>query len=486
MQTENLKFSCAVHRMKIIRSILLITFVSLLPSQLFAQPIRFELGQRTRALEFAWDAQPDVEARKRATINIKQAVTLFFALKLNEAAKNLDQARFALQSATPPSSEAQWAESLFVLPEARLIDKTATTLGFTVDKFYSTTAEIPKGAIMKLGISNAGKIKIIDFPITNLPIQAQLPLAFLKVTDGDFALTAKIVVGGKMLTSSEQTISVVANLSPRIAALKQVTENSDPKNTDGETAKLITGLLANLEQKKTLETNLPAARLLAETENVLKAQAAKQSFYGNSKSGQYWLSLATAGTPIPVRMLAPAAVKQKKALPLVIALHGAGGSENMFFDTYGHGMITQLCEQRGWLLVSPRGTGMKPERVAEIIEAVAKLYPVDLKRVFVVGHSMGAGQTAAASNLMPEKFAAVAALGGGQAIKTPSEGVKKLPFFVGAGSEDFGLRGAKALNESLQQAEVKKNIFREYAGIEHLTIVQVALKDVFTFFDSVR
>lgn len=87
---------------------------------------------------------------------------------------------------------------------------------------------------------------------------------------------------------------------------------------------------------------------------------------------------------------------------------------------------------------------------------------------------------------MPEKFAAVATLGGGQAIKTPVEALKKLPFFVGAGTEDFGLRGAKALNESLQQAEVKKTIFREYAGIEPLTIVQVALKDVFTFFDSVR
>ena len=99
---------------------------------------------------------------------------------------------------------------------------------------------------------------------------------------------------------------------------------------------------------------------------------------------------------------------------------------------------------------------------------------------------MGAGQTAAASNLMPEKFAAVAALGGGAAIKTPVEALKKLPFFVGAGSEDFGLRGAKALNESLQKAEVGKLIFREYADIEHLTIVQVALKDVFTFFDSVR
>ena len=154
--------------MKIIRLIFLLVFASIFSIHLCAQPIRFELGQRTRALEFAWDAQSDAEARKRATVSIKQAVTLFFALKLNEAAKNLDQARFTLRSTMPLSSEAQWAESLYVLPEARLIDRTATTLAFTVDKFYPTIDEIPKGAILKLGILNAEKIKIIDFPITNL------------------------------------------------------------------------------------------------------------------------------------------------------------------------------------------------------------------------------------------------------------------------------------------------------------------------------
>jgi predicted peptidase len=177
-------------------------------------------------------------------------------------------------------------------------------------------------------------------------------------------------------------------------------------------------------------------------------------------------------------------VKAGQPLPLVIALHGAGGSENMFFETYGAGAIAKLCEQRGWLLVSPRGTGMKPERVAELIDAMDKLYPVDRARVFVVGHSMGGGQTAAAANLTPEKFAAVAVLGGGGAVRNTTDDFKKLPFFIGIGTEDFALRGAKTLNEGLQKAEVKTINYREYADIEHLTIVQVALRDVFAFFDG--
>ena len=160
--------------MKMIKSILLFAVVSILPINLSAQPIRFELGQRTRALEFAWDAQPDAEMRKRATVSIKQAVTLFFALKLNEAAKNLDQARFALKSTAPLSSEAQWAESLSVLPEARLIDKTATKLNFTVGTFYSTVEEIPKGAVVRLvlqGLHN-DKPQMVISSIVSLPFCA--------------------------------------------------------------------------------------------------------------------------------------------------------------------------------------------------------------------------------------------------------------------------------------------------------------------------
>jgi predicted peptidase len=97
---------------------------------------------------------------------------------------------------------------------------------------------------------------------------------------------------------------------------------------------------------------------------------------------------------------------------------------------------------------------------------------------------MGGGQTAAAANLTPEKFAAVAVLGGGGAVRNTTDDFKKLPFFIGIGTEDFALRGAKTLNEGLQKAEVKTINYREYADIEHLTIVQVALRDVFAFFDG--
>lgn len=465
------------------RHLFVVAFISVWSINLLAQPIRFELGQRTRAMEIAWDAQPNLEARKRATTHLKQAVTLFFAFKLNDAAKHLDEARFALKSNTLLTPEAQWAESLYVAPETRLLDKSATTLAFTLDKLYPTVDSIPKGAILQLNLSSSNKAKAVVFPITTLPLQQQLPLALAKIADGDFTLMSKIVIGKKVLASSEQTISVVSNLNDRLAKLKPMLNGMMPYDMTSETMKGIVGVLDSLANKKTLEANYPAARLLAEVE---AAHAAPQAFYGNKKIGQFWLTFTPGQGTIPVRMLAPAAAKAGKPLPLVIALHGAGGSENMFFETYGYGTIAKLCEQRGWLLVSPRGTGMKPERVAELIDAMDKLYPVDRRRVFVVGHSMGGGQTSAAANVTPEKFAAVAVLGGGGTARNTTETFKNLPTFIGVGTKDFALRGAKALNEALQKAEVKTINYREYADIEHLTIVQVALRDVFAFFDGVQ
>ena len=57
-----------------------------------------------------------------------------------------------------------------------------------------------------------------------------------------------------------------------------------------------------------------------------------------------------------VRVQVPRDMKKGQSVPLVLALHGAGGSENMFFDGYGDGKVARLCAERGWLLAAPTGT----------------------------------------------------------------------------------------------------------------------------------
>ena len=67
---------------------------------------------------------------------------------------------------------------------------------------------------------------------------------------------------------------------------------------------------------------------------------------------------------------------------------------------------------------------------------MAKRYPIDKSRLFVVGHSMGAGQAVGLARSHPERWAGVACLGGGGPVPVKEE-LKKVPFYVGVGSDDY-------------------------------------------------
>src|SRR5262249_7637007 len=154
--------------------------------------------------------------------------------------------------------------------------------------------------------------------------------------------------------------------------------------------------------------------------------------------------------------------KKDAPLPLVIACHGLGGTENLFFEGYGRGAIVRLCRERGWLLAAPRcpGPGRLPP-LDEIVDEIAKLYPADRKHVYLIGHSLGAIQAIEIAVQKPECFAGVAALAGGGAVQA-SAALERLPFFVGVGSEDFLLAAARKLHQNLEKAGVRQVRFREY------------------------
>jgi predicted esterase len=467
----------------------LVGLFTLLPSPAAAQAERFEVGQRLRTFEAAWVAHPDPEARARALKAIRSIVARFFEGRFTEAARTLAEAGNALDSTAEPPAEVRWAQSLSVRLPRRLADSKLTTLPVTLESFYPVKTDAPDGAALRLTLLAADGKTVLDScepPITRLPLETALPLKAARPLEGDRLLRAEIVAGGKVLaTVPDQTVSLVANLSPRLAALvKGVRElPALPATTDALTLHELTGVLIALADGRTLETNYPAARLLAEAEAALQTVRAGKSHYGEDKTGQFWLRLATGKTPTAARLLAPDAVKAGKPLPLVIALHGAGGSENLFFDGYGQGEIVRLCRERGWLLVAPRTEGFAfSAPVPAVVDAVNRLYPVDRQRVFLIGHSMGAMQAVRAAQEAPEATAGVAALGGGGTVKG-SEGLKAVPFFVGAGTCDFLAPSARVLKDSLLKAGVRTVEYREYPEVEHMMIVPIALPEVFALFD---
>jgi predicted esterase len=468
----------------------LFSLLLLVPARAAAQADRFEIGQRLRAFETAWEKQKEPAARQRALDAIPNLITQFFRGRYDEAARILAAGEDALRSAMEPPAEVRWAQSLALRLARRLADTDLTELPVTLASFYKVKAEVPQGAALKLTLlAGDGKSVLVsrEAPITALPLVIALPLKGAHPAEGDHLLRAEILAGGKALTTiPDQTVSLVANLAVRVAALRKGIAGlpAQPAGTDVLTLRELSDLLTLLADGQTLETNYPAARLLNQAEAALKAVRAGDRYYGGVRTGQFWLRLATGKGGTAVRLLAPAAATQGKPLPLVIALHGAGGSENLFFDGYGHGEIVRLCAERGWLLVAPRTDGLAFNfPAAALVDEVSRLYSVDRKRIFVVGHSMGAMQAVRATQDAPDLIAGVAALGGGGAIK-PSEALKTVPFFIGVGTRDFLRPSAQALRDSLTKAEVRTVVYREYPDVEHMMVVQIALPDVFAMFEK--
>lgn len=128
------------------------------------------------------------------------------------------------------------------------------------------------------------------------------------------------------------------------------------------------------------------------------------------------------GVAIPMRVVvSPALAKSKRPLGVLLALHGAGGDENMFVDAYGQGIVARLAAEQGLILVSPTSTPFvqSAEPFDSLLATLRREYRIDSTRVFVMGHSMGAGAAATLARLRPAQIAAVVCLAGGAAVSVP-------------------------------------------------------------------
>jgi len=465
-------------RSTILPSLLIVATSS---TQAFAQPGHYDLGQKLQAFEASWEHTLDVGARRRALPVLKTVVPLLFAGQYQSAARAFDQSRLLLRSADKPSANERWADSLVVRPSARLLDPASGPLSVEVVAYYDAQVARPERALLRWRIvhadGRAGPVK--EEAVLNLPTRSSQSVADLP--EGDHVVRSEIVVGGQSLASHEHVVSAVPRLQERLRLIRAAAVGG-AQTTDRLTLKSLSKRLTGLAGGQDYETGIPADRLLAESEALA---AGSERYYGPKRPGQFWLTLPAGQDAAPVRLFVPKGLKGDKPVPLVVALHGAGCTENYFFDAYGCGATMRSCKERGWLLVATRagGFGQAPP-VADVVDELARLYPVDRRRVYLVGHSMGATHAVDVAQTSPGEFAAIAALGGGGNVRRP-EAVRGLPVFVAVGGEDFALGWARGLAKSLAEAGAAVTS-KEYADVEHIMIVQDALKEVFAFFEKCR
>lgn len=138
--------------------------------------------------------------------------------------------------------------------------------------------------------------------------------------------------------------------------------------------------------------------------------------------GDHWRVVRSGRRSVPLRVHAPARAAGEDKLPLVVALHGAGGDENHWFEAYGAGELARLAERDGVLVAAPATgfAGWSAEDHDALVRALVYCYRIDPARVHVIGHSMGAANAAGLAAARPARLAAVACIAGGPRAPAPA------------------------------------------------------------------
>ena len=350
------------------------------------------------------------------------------------------------------------------------------------------------------------------------------------VPDGDYEIVTRVTVDGDSWTLLPSGWSRVAAWNDRLATLEaDVDRWSDEASAPAAVPSWVLAtwkehrrVLQGLAQGEVPEIDYPAHRLLQDSEALVAAVTAAASsdgatdgamdgatdgatdsatdsatdgaqtpatdpvtlWRGRATTADLWMTVAQGRRRVPLRLRAPAAWDRQTALPVLVLFHGAGGSENMFFETYGAGGAVQAGLERGWLVVATRQalTGLSLD-AAQILDELGQVFPLDRQRIYFLGHSMGAGQVATQVGKHPDLPLAVAAIGGGGRPGNLAAAAR-VPWYVAAGSLDFGKGSARSLSQSLQRAGGKQVTYREFPDVEHMAIVQAALDETFQFFDK--
>lgn len=210
---------------------------------------------------------------------------------------------------------------------------------------------------------------------------------------------------------------------------------------------------------------------------------------------------AVDNTLQPYRVYVPKAYTPGRALPLVVALHGATGDENTYMDRYvrratGENVFQRLGEDRGYILVTPNGrgayglyTGPAEKDVLDVLDRVSKIYSVVPGQVFLMGHSMGGQGTWVLGFKHPEKFAALAPVAGRPADLS-QVAMKNAPdkpvLFCTGGRDNLATPESVKLMAEAASKDLKRFKHQVYPEDDHFVIGVNSLPAIFDFFDSLR
>ncbi len=326
------------------------------------------------------------------------------------------------------------------------------------------------------------------------------------VADGAYVLEAAVRDGATPLGTTTLPVVFHAGLNRRLGALEEAAARA-PAAVRADLAypgdyirKVNRGRVGIGSFNVAVE--LAAAEAIATT-----AKAGTDPFAGRTGDFERHYVLDEVGEVMPYRVYVPTAYRSTEPLPLVVALHGLGGTEDSFFDAYSR-VTPRLAEQHGFLLVSPLGfrvdgfygspimgvgdaeakrrTALSEKDVMEVLARMKAQYAVDESRIYLIGHSMGAIGTWALGAKYPDIWAALVPFSGvGSPLSVAK--MKAIPQYVVHGDADptVNVNGSRVMVAALKAAGATVT-YVEVPGGNHSDVVVPHLPKAFEFLAGQR
>lgn len=328
-----------------------------------------------------------------------------------------------------------------------------------------------------------------------------LDLTVAGVPDGAYLLEATVRDGATTLGTTTLAVVLHGGLNRRLAALEAAAATV-PAALSADVAYPADYIRQVNRGRVSLGAFNVAAELAAAEAIAAAATSGSDPFAGRTGDFERHYLLEGANEVMPYRVYVPTSSQPARPMPLVVALHGLGGTEDSFFHSYAR-MTPALAEQYGFLLVAPLGyrvdgfygsplmgagdaaakrrTELSEKDVLAVLARMKAQYRVDESRVYLIGHSMGAIGTWALGAKYPDLWAALVPFSGTGSPLT-AERMKAIPQYVVHGDADptVNVTGSRTMVAALRAAGAAVT-YVEVPGGNHTDVVVPHLSKAFEF-----
>jgi poly(3-hydroxybutyrate) depolymerase len=325
------------------------------------------------------------------------------------------------------------------------------------------------------------------------------------VADGTYGLMANVADGTNSLGTANLVVALRNGVDDTVAKLENAAKRA-PENLRAEILYPVDRMKQVNRGRLELRTFDPERDFAASEAVAAAVKAGKDPFAGRTGDIRRHYLLETATEIMPYRTYVPKAYNGSKPFPLIIALHGLGGTEDSFFDNYGAG-LPPLVESHGYILATPLGyrvdgsygwgLGNPPadpatrrtqdfseQDVMQVLQRMRQMYKIDEGRIYLLGHSMGAIGTWKIAPKYPDIWAAIAPISGSGAVAT-LEKIRSVPEIIVHGDADptVPVTGSRTMVAKLKELGVEHQ-YVEVPGGLHSDVVGPSLAAVIDFFDA--